>query len=92
MRMIIALLALFLSANLAGCGDESPDAKLHAIQGLVAKNIPMNEEQKAEVDKFLTEGKRLLAEGKSEESIVALDRAFKVLKYAEDAAMFNKSE
>jgi len=92
MRLKIILLALFMSFVLAGCGDDSPEAKLSSINELLAKNIPMNAEQKSDIDKFVGEGKRLLAEGKSEESSLALDSAYKVLKHAEDAAMFNKSE
>ncbi len=78
--------------SLAGCGDNSPESKLNDIDALLEKKFHMTEEQKSQVEKFVGEGKQLLENGKKEESSQAFTDALKILKLAEDAAMFNKSE
>ncbi len=90
LRLLPAI--LFLALTFTGCGDSSPQSQLSDINELLSKDFPITTEQKAETDKLISEGKRLLQEGKTSESSQALASAFKILKQAEDAAMFNKSE
>ncbi len=90
MKKTLAISLLLIA--LAGCGESSPEAKLEDINTLLGKNFPMTEDQKSDVERLVSEGRQLLENGKKEESSQAFASAIKVLKLAEDAAMFNKSE
>lgn len=85
--------ALALTLALAGCfGDSTPQEKLAEIETLQAKNLPMTEEQVAQLTTFVTKGKAALAAGQDDAAKTALDGALKILQTAEDAALFNKAD
>lgn len=89
----IQRVALILSvAFLFACGDESPAAIAKEIDDLMAKNLPMSAEQKAEFNQANENGRAALEAGNNAESAQQLKKALAVLRKAEDAAMFNKSE
>ena len=92
MKKVFSLILITTVVMIAGCGSEDPNALANQVDELLAKNFPMTEEQKVDVAKFTEQGKDLLSQGKSEESIQAYNQALVILKEAEDADMFNKSE
>ncbi len=62
------------------------------VSKLVAKNFPMTEQQRTDLDKYLADGKSLLQDGKEAEASTAFGEALKILGLAEDADLYNKSE
>lgn len=91
----IGFLATALGAALllGGCfGDDTPQQTLEKVQAIQAKQHPMTERQKKEVDAALAEGRAALAAGKSEVARAAFGRALTVMQRVEDIALFNKSE
>jgi Tfp pilus assembly protein PilF len=91
-----SLAILFFSAcllfSLAGCGGSDPDAQLKAINELIAKDFPIAEQQLADIEKLVAEGNESLKAGDTGKAGASFDEAIKILKLAEDAHMFNKSE
>ena len=92
MKKVFSLILAMTVMMIAGCGSEDPKALAGQVDELLAKNFPMTEEQKAGVMKFTEQANDLLGQGKSEESIQAYNQALAILKEAEDADLFNKSE
>jgi len=83
---------VFFVAVLIACGSSDPKAISKEIAELQAKNFPMTKEQQANFAELMEKGQAMLKEGKTSDSINALKQALAILKKAEDAAMFNKSE
>ena len=92
MKKVFSLILIMTAVMASGCGSEDPQALAKQVDELLAKNFPMTDEQKAGVTKFTEQAKDMLSQGKSEESIPAYNQALAILKEAEDADMFNKSE
>lgn len=89
------LRALVLAASLvlAGClGPGTPEEQLEAIQALQAKNLPVTEAQKTELDASIAKGREALEGGNKEQATAAFDKALAILKIAEDAEIFNKAD
>jgi len=79
--------------SLAGCfGDSTPQEKMAAIEEIQAKNIPLDEQQQAGLGDFIAKGKAALVAGNDEAANEAFQGALDILKAAQDAAIFNKSE
>lgn len=86
-----AVIALTLA--LAGCfGPGTPEEQVQAIEKILADKVPLTEKQKTEFTALYAKGKAALAGGKKEEAGAALGKAYDILKYAQDAAVYNKSE
>jgi hypothetical protein len=77
---------------MTGCGSDDPDSRLDSINALMAKDFPLTDQQRTDIDKLVAEGKQLANNGKPEQANAVLDEAIAILEFAEDAAMFNKSE
>ncbi|GMQ90239.1 MAG: hypothetical protein BMS9Abin10_0593 [Gammaproteobacteria bacterium] len=92
MKKILRALGLTMVLSLAACGSAGPQDQLKTIDELMGKNFPMTQKQRTDLDKYLADGKRLLQEGEEAESSKAFGEAIKILKTAEDTALFNKSE
>ena len=90
------LSALFVTTLLlfgpAGCGTNDPDAQIKTIQELMDKDFPITEQQMSDIEKFVDEGMESIKAGDSDKAMAAFDEAIKILKFAEDAHLFNKSE
>ena len=63
-----------------------------AIEEMLAKKVPMSDAQKQAVEAGITEGKSLLAAGKTEAAKKALDAVLAVLKQSIDADIYNKAD
>lgn len=88
----VFILAAFVLLGPAGCGGSDPTSQTKTINELMAKDFPLTAQQRADVEKLVAEGNELVGAGNMEQAGVAFDAAIKILKFAEDAAMFNKSE
>lgn len=78
---------------LAGCfGPGTPEEQVQAIEEILAEKVEMTEKQKIEFDAQYATGKEALAGGKKEEAGAALGKALDILKLAQDAALYNKSD
>ena len=89
------LLAVFFAIFLAvvGCsGSSNPQDQLADINKRLAKGFEMTVPQQQEVNKLVADGKKMIAAGKTEEASKLLKQAIKVLKFAEEADAYNKSE
>lgn len=85
--------ALAASLVLAGClGESTPQEKLASIEALQAESFTVTENQQARLDELVAKGKAAMAEGKDEAAAAAFDEALEILKYAKDAALYNKAE
>lgn len=89
---IVLFLAATFSLGAAGCGGSDPASQLESINALLAKNFPLTVDQRSDVDKLVAEGGESLQAGDLEKASAAFGEAIEVLEFAEDAAMFNKSE
>ena len=92
MKQLLRVLGLSVALALAACGPATPQDQLETIDELVGGNFPMTEKQRTDLDKYLADGRRVFKDGKEAESSKALGEAIKILKIAEDTALFNKSE
>lgn len=90
--LAILLLSGFLLAGPAGCGSSDPDTQLKTISELLAKDFPITEQQMTDIEKYVAEGEESMKSGNNEKANAAFDEAIKILKLAEDAHLFNKSE
>ena len=89
------LLAVFFAIFLAvvGCsGSSNPQDQLATVDKMLAKGFDMTAPQRQEVDKLVTDAKKMIAAGKAEEAGKLLKQAIKVLEFAEEADRYNKSE
>ncbi|MBE9519643.1 MAG: hypothetical protein IME97_00840 [Proteobacteria bacterium] len=90
-KMLAVFFAILLAV--AGCsGSKSPQDQLATIDKLLAKGFEMTIPQSKEVDKLVSEAKKLMAAGKTDEASKLLKQAIKVLDFAEEADRYNKSE
>lgn len=87
-----AFLAAIVLLGPAGCGDSDPASQLDTINELMEKGFPLTGQQRSEVERLIAEGSELASAGKPEQAGAVLDEAIELLRLAEDAAMFNKSE
>jgi hypothetical protein len=92
MKRTSHVIGLSIACALTACSPSTPQDQLVAIDKLVAKHFPMTEQQRTDLDKYLADGKDLLRDGKEAEASTALSEALKILKIAEDADLYNKSE
>jgi hypothetical protein len=92
MKQLLHVLGLSVARSLTACGPATPQDQLETIDELMGKNFPLTEKQRTDLDKYLADGRRFLKDGKEAESSKALGDAIKILKTAEDTALFNKSE
>ncbi|UCG77519.1 MAG: hypothetical protein JSV21_08010 [Nitrospirota bacterium] len=90
-RYMIALLMIIMTATFA-CSGNGPDAKLKEINALMSKKIPMTIEQREGIDSFIGKGKDLMNKGEKAEAVMAFDEALKIIKIAQDAAIYNAAE
>lgn len=85
--------ALAVTLSLAACfGDATPQEKLAEIEEMLAKNLPMTEEQRINLDGHIAKGKTALATGQDEAAGKAFDGAIEILEFAESAAIYNKAD
>ncbi|UCD35569.1 MAG: hypothetical protein JSU90_01690 [Nitrospiraceae bacterium] len=93
MKKIGNLFAAALLILMMGCsGSNDPQSQLSVINEKLSKKFPMTAEQAELVDTHVAEGKRLLEEGKTEESSQAFAQALEILERAEDVYIFNKAD
>ncbi len=92
MKRTSHVVGLSIAFALAACSASTPQDQLAAIDKLVAKNFPMTEQQRTDLDKHLADGKTLLQNGNQAAASTAFGEALKILKLAEDADLYNKSE
>lgn len=86
-------LALAASLFLAAClGPGTPEEQLEAIQVLQAKDLPVTEAQKTELEAHIDSGRKALEGGDKAAAAAAFDKALAILNIAEDAAIFNKAD
>ena len=62
------------------------------IAALHGKGFPIAAEQAESIDRHTAEGKKFMAEGKTKEASEAFAKAIKVMKLAQDADLYNKSD
>ncbi len=91
MKRTSHVIGLSIAWALAACSASTPQDQLAAIDKLVAKNFPMTQQQRTDLDKYL-DGKSLLQGSKEAEASTAFGEALKILRFAEDADLYNKSE
>jgi outer membrane biogenesis lipoprotein LolB len=92
MKRTSHFVGLSIAFALAACSASTPQDQLASIDELVAKNFPMTEQQRMDLDKYLADGKNLLQNGKEAEASTAFGEALKILKLAQDTDLYNKSE
>lgn len=90
--LAVLFISTFLLFGPVGCGSSDPDAQLKTINELIAKDFPISDQQLAEIEKLVDEGNESVKAGDVEKASAAFDEAIKILKFAEDADRFNKSE
>jgi type IV pilus biogenesis protein CpaD/CtpE len=89
----LRVIALAASLFLAGClGPGTPEEQLEVIQEMLAKNLPVTDQQKTDMDALIAKGREALEGGKKDEATAAFDKVLAILKIAEDAALFNKAD
>lgn len=88
----VVFLAVIVLLGPAGCGESDPATQIDTINELMEKGFPLTEQKRSEVEWLVAEGSELASAGNPEQAGAVLDEAIKLLKFAEDAAMFNKSE
>lgn len=88
----VLLVAAFVLVGANGCGQSDPTAQLQTIDELMAKDFPLTAQQRSDVDRLVAEGNALISAGDLEQAGEVLGEALDILEFAEDAAMFNKSE
>lgn len=84
--------ALAMALVLAACGADSYESLTEEIDKLMAEQIPMTDEQKAQIATLREQADQLHGVGKADESVEALKEAHEIIKKAEDAALLGKSE
>ena len=92
-KLIAVLLAMSLA--LAGCSGNkptTPDEKVATINAMMSKGYAMSDNQRNKVNQMLEEGRKLAAEGKTEEAKKLLDEAINMLELIAETDRFNKSE
>lgn len=93
MKKIRNLVAAALLTLILGCsGGNDPQSQLKKIDEMLDKKFPMTAEQSEQLNTHIAEGKRLLTEGKVEESSQAFAQALEILQRAEDVYIFNKAD
>lgn len=90
--LTVVLVTAFLLVGANGCGQDDPAAQLQTIDELMAKDFPLTAQQRSDVERLVAEGDALISAGDLEQAGEVLAEAVDVLEFAEDAAMFNKSE
>ncbi|MDZ7842047.1 MAG: hypothetical protein U5R46_14695 [Gammaproteobacteria bacterium] len=88
----VVLLAAIVLLGAVGCGENDPASQIDTINELMEKDFPLTEQQRSEVERLVAEGSELASTGSPEQAGAVLDGAIELLRFAEDAAMFNKSE
>lgn len=90
---ILRACAIALPLALGACfGPGTPEEQVQVIEEMLASKIPMTDKQKSDFDAHYTKGKEALAAGKKDEAGAELGKAFDIIKYAQDAALINKSD
>ena len=84
--------ALAMALALAACGADSYESLSEDIDKLMAEQIPMSADDKAQVMSLRERAEQLHGDGKSEESVEALKQARRIFEMAEDAELLRKSE
>lgn len=90
--LTVLLVAALVLVGASGCGKDDPAAQLETIDELMAKDFPLTEQQRSDVERLVSQGNALISTGELEQAAEVLAEAVDVLEFAEDAAMFNKSE
>jgi hypothetical protein len=83
---------LFIVLALAACGTDTYESVSKDIDELMAENVPLTAESKAQVMSLREQAERLQQEGKTEDSVAALKQARDIIEYAKDADLLRKSE
>jgi voltage-gated potassium channel Kch len=89
-RHLTATLAMVLA--LAACGTDTYESVSKDIDELMAENIALTTENKAEIAALREKAEKLQSDGKSEDALQALEKARAIIKYAKDADLLRKSE
>ena len=90
--LVMFLLSGAASLGLAGCGGSDPESQLQSVNELRAKDFPLTNQEQAEIERLVAEGTALAKAGNAEQASAAFDQAMNLLKRAQDANAFNKSE
>lgn len=89
----LRVIAIAASLFLTGClGPGTPEEQLEVIAEMQAKNLPVTDAQKTELDAEIAKGREALESGNKDAATAAFDRALDILKIAEDAEIFNKAD
>jgi ABC-type glycerol-3-phosphate transport system substrate-binding protein len=91
---LIALL-LAMSLALAGCSgskSNTPDEKVATINSMMSKGYEISDNQRNKVNQMLEDGRKLAADGKTEEANKLFDKAINMLELIAETDRFNKSE
>jgi len=90
------IMQLFLTAAFlftVSCSSPADtQSQLKEIDELMKKGFPITTEQMADIDKFISEGKVLMEQGKEKEASDSLAKAIDTLNIALDADIFNKAD
>ena len=83
MKRTSHVIGLSIAWALAACSASTPQEQLTTIDKLVAKNLPMTEQQRTDLDKYLADGKSLLQDSKQAQASAAFGEALKILRHAQ---------
>lgn len=89
-RHLVAAFAVVLA--LAACAEDTYESVSKDIDELIAEQVPLTTEDKAQVMTLREQGEQLQREGKAEDSVSALQQARDIIERARDADLLRKSE
>jgi hypothetical protein len=89
-RQFAAVLAVLLA--LAACGSDTYESVSKDLDELMAGQVSLTTEDKAQVMALREKGAQLHSDGKAEESVKALTQARDIIQRAKDAALIGKSD
>lgn len=93
-KLITVLFVMLLTV--VGCsssGDtKTPDGKIAVINTMMAKGYEMSANQRNTINQQVTEGKKLISQGKKEEANKLLGETLELLEVIAETDRFNKSE
>ncbi len=93
MNKFIRLIMIASFTLIISCSSSADtQSQLKKIDELKSKGFPITSEQQENIDKFIVQGKGLIAEGKEQEASEALAKAIDILNMALDADIFNKAD
>lgn len=89
-RKLAAALTMLLA--LTACGSDTYESVSKDLDELMAGQVSLTTDDKAQVMALREKGAQLHSEGKAEESVKALNQARDIIQRAKDAALIGKSD